>query len=629
MRKKQVIFVSIIALLVITLSASLIAKKGNDKTTVATRNIAIATAGSDATTSSPIYYTPAPFSVILKKSVPGKTLSALSAVANRSKFVLADASSGSLSSNFLTIDSSSAYSAPAASFTAQTYESYLKGMFSAVSDTTDTTQFRIDSVLHNIYSLDFDAANANKLVFKLNWGWTTGSPGFISFGYDQSTNLLQAKKRYVLNTSSYTHSLDGGFSAANYYVKLSGGVYSLVASAGEATKLYMFKSPIDYDMPLDFNPDSVGFVSNDRVSLATITRRNPITDLIGSDNKLRDVSATYKPQIAVAGSNSATKTAADTKLAEIKKLVEAQGGKLRYDTLAYQNFREGALGVTLQSDSVADGTLGQLTAPFVYFTNEKDSSGTYHPFMIIASFSISDKPNLLNDVRRPPGAGEGGAYESQNVTRNATLQIAITKIPMRDYGLVSSVTENTLTKSLWSETGKVGSATTFNYASTATNGIAYDGVDIYPAMNNTVNQSQAAAEICSIGIHVGRGMGLHYHADGFSALSNGLSLYNSDDYIGKTHPPLIGFGYDGIALFGKYRTSDSSLLGYGVALDDFGGHDHDGIGYHYHAHTAPATSNLGKAYTLHLLLKGAWRGKTNNIPDFLKEIRDSKTYFGG
>jgi hypothetical protein len=600
---------------------------GSTTATTATTVTTVAT--TVASTSSPIYYTPAPFSVILKKSVPGKTLSALSAVANRSKFVLADASSGSLSSNFLTIDSSSAYSAPAASFTAQTYESYLKGMFSAVSDTTDTTQFRIDSVLHNIYSLDFDAANANKLVFKLNWGWTTGSPGFISFGYDQSTNLLQAKKRYVLNTSSYTHSLDGGFSAANYYVKLSGGVYSLVASAGEATKLYMFKSPIDYDMPLDFNPDSVGFVSNDRVSLATITRRNPITDLIGSDNKLRDVSATYKPQIAVAGSNSATKTAADTKLAEIKKLVEAQGGKLRYDTLAYQNFREGALGVTLQSNSIADGTLGQLTAPYVYFTNEKDSAGTYHPFMIIASFSISDKPNLLNDVRRPPGAGGGGGYGTSNVTRDATLQMAFTKIPMRDYGLVSSIAENTLPKSLWSEVGSVGAVTTYNYASTSTNGVAYDGVDIYPAMNNTMSQSQAAAEICSIGIHVGQGMGLHYHADGFSALSNGLSLYNADDYTGKTHPPLIGFGWDGIALFGKYIASSSSMLGYGVALDDFGGHDHDGIGYHYHAHTAPATSNLGKPYTLHLLLKGAWRGKINSVPNFWTEFKDSRTYFGG
>lgn len=239
--------------------------------------------------------------------------------------------------------------------------------------------------------------------------------------------------------------------------------------------------------------------------------------MIGNDTKLRDVSSTYKPQVATTGLNSATKTAADAKLAEIKRLVEAQGGKLRYDTLAYQNFREGALGVTLQSDSIANGTLGQLTTPNVYFTNEKDSAGTYHPFMIIASFSISDKPNLLNDVRRPPGAGGGGGYASSNVTRDATLQIAITKIPLRDYGLVSAIAENTLPKSLWSDTGSSGAVTTYSYASTSTNGVAYDGVDIYPAMNNTLSQSQAAAEICSIGIHVGQGMGLHYHADGFSA----------------------------------------------------------------------------------------------------------------
>jgi len=47
----------------------------------------------------------------------------------------------------------------------------------------------------------------------------------------------------------------------------------------------------------------------------------------------------------------------------------------------------------LKCNSIANGTLNMNTVPFVYFTNEKDDSGTYHPFMCMATFSISDKPN--------------------------------------------------------------------------------------------------------------------------------------------------------------------------------------------------------------------------------------------
>jgi hypothetical protein len=49
-------------------------------TTAPTNTTATTVATTVATTSSPIYYTPAPMSVILKRSLPGKTLSALSAI---------------------------------------------------------------------------------------------------------------------------------------------------------------------------------------------------------------------------------------------------------------------------------------------------------------------------------------------------------------------------------------------------------------------------------------------------------------------------------------------------------------------------------------------------------------------
>ena len=52
-------------------------------------------------------------------------------------------------------------------------------------------------------------------------------------------------------------------------------------------------------------------------------------------------------------------------------------------------------------------------------------------------------------------------------------------------------------------------------------------------------------------------------------------------------------------------------------LDSFGGHNHINYGYHYHAHSSPS-SVIGDSlrYTLHILMKGAWIGKINNIPEF-------------
>jgi hypothetical protein len=97
-------------------------------------------------------------------------------------------------------------------------------------------------------------------------------------------------------------------------------------------------------------------------------------------------------------------------------------------------------------------------------------------------------------------------------------------------------------------------------------------------------------------------------------------MYNDYDYTNKTHPPLIGFGYDGVALFGRYRTADTAMLGNSTALDTFGGHNHDSMGYHYHAHTGTATAaSTGPSaktytYTVRYLIKGAYAGAINSIP---------------
>ncbi|MGY9010264.1 MAG: hypothetical protein ACKVI7_11365, partial [Rhodobacterales bacterium] len=162
----------------------------------------------------------------------------------------------------------------------------------------------------------------------------------------------------------------------------------------------------------------------------------------------------------------------------------------------------------------------------------------------------------------------------------------------------------------------------YSWTSINTVGIAIDGVEIYPLFNNVLLASVEGAEVTQSGIHVGQGMGLHWHGDGHSANGNKMNIYNLRDYTGS-HPPLIGFGIDGLALYGKYESTYSSMAGYSTAIDDFGGHEHDGYNYHYHAHTM-ASSTLqaisgytGSAtYTVAVLMKGAWAGLINDIPEF-------------
>lgn len=231
------------------------------------------------------------------------------------------------------------------------------------------------------------------------------------------------------------------------------------------------------------------------------------------------------------------------------------------------------------------------------------------------------------------------------MTRDATLQNYLIKIPMRNYGNIDQLSDNIMSANTLLEYKKPGDTqsegdkaniairTPYNYASTSAIGIAVDGVVIYPVLNNTLHPAQAQAEITNTGIHIGRGMGLHYHADGKSASPNNLNLYNSQDYVGHSHPPLIGFGFDGIALYGQYDPSFNTMHGYTVNLDEFGGHSHDNYGYHYHAHIAPASSITGavintsgvpgetqtSGYNVHILMKGAWKGRINDVPDFWRE----------
>ena len=606
-------------------------------------SLAACTSTTTSTTDS-IYYGPATYASAIQTSYTPASLSSATSFTNRSRYLLSDSGTQSTTANYLqigaTYSATTGYGVETSNINSSaTYNTFLQKIMQVVSDSSG--YFRLDSHLHPNNSIDFDAADSNKLKFRNNFGKVSNLYGYVTFEYDSATKLLRAKKRYKYSyttasgaqggtTHAVSYTEDTSFSAANYYVNLSNGVYKLVASASSATPIYLYSSPLDLGVPEFLNPQKVAFVTNDP---APFMSKNSVAATEGTSGSIyRQVNSTYRNQVTTAGADTSTKTAADAMLASIKTPVEASGEKLRYSTALYTAFRDAALTNKLVSDSIADGTPGQNMVPYVYFTNEKDTSGKYHPFMVVVNYGNQSSPNGLKDVPHPPGDGSGG-YATSKVTRFSNLENYVTMIPMKDYGVVSSVTENTFTKNLWTDrTTSSLKADVYTYADSADNGLLIDGSVMFPAYNNNLVPSHLFGELTASGCHVGQGGGgPHCHFDGYQT-GFSLGVYSDADYLNKSHPPLIGFGYDGIALFGKYRTSDTSMLGYTTALDEFGAHNHDSIGYHYHAHvvTNHKPELLSYTSTLNVLMKGAYIGKTNSIPYFRQNSNFSNNlYMGG
>ena len=586
---------------------------------------------------SQIYATPANFSTQVNKSfTPTTPLTATSSVVNRGRYLIADSAVATSSSNYLTVGipyvdtNSSGYTVILNTLTsASTYNDYLAKTIQLVSSSDG--YYRLDSHLHPNEAIDVDSLTSN-LKFRNNFGKiaVTGN-GYITFSYDSTTHLLQAKNRYVYifdttsNASSYA--LDANFSGKEKYVNAASGVLSLTTVG---SPLYLYPTPLDLGIPGFMNPQSVAMVSNAPAPFKTKITYTP-TEVIS--RIFNNVKTTYQPQITSIGTSTTTKLAADLQLSLIKSTLEANGDKLRYEPTLYSAFRDAALATKLISDSVADGSPGQNLVPYVYFTNERDAAGKYHPFMVVVTYANPGSPNGLKDIPRPPGDGSG-PYGSSKVTRYANLENYVLMIPMKDYGQVATVTDNVLGRTLWSDVPNTKkSKDVYTYADTADNGLLIDGSVMFPVFNNTLIPSSLVGELSANGCHVGQGGGgPHCHADGYQS-GGALNLYNDSDYLGAIHPPLIGFGYDGIALFALYRPTDTSLKGYGT-LDEFGGHNHDAIGYHYHAHTVvdyqPEGESTNLRSTLHVLMKGAYIGKIGPVPCFRTNTNfNNNKYMGG
>ncbi|MBT6315325.1 MAG: hypothetical protein HOJ37_00460, partial [Gammaproteobacteria bacterium] len=466
-----------------------------------------------------IFYGAAPFAEWVETSYSADSLTLTTNLATPARVMISDAPTLVSDANYLSIGDAltnfSGYSAQALGIDSDsTYRTYYSKLLRLEAETSDSSCYRLRSHLHPNFALDVDEDDFDNLKFRNNFGNTATSYGYVCFTYDKSARLLRAKTRYNYSAADFTYTQDSSFARGNYYVKLGNGGYSLVASSSEATKLYIYDSPLDFSVPFDFNPAKTTPVTNP--AAAYISKP--------ADFNISRLGSEYTAQVkvdgvAAPGTNATTRTAADAMLLKIQNSL-ASGESLRYDIKVYAAFRDGLLASTLQSDGISNGELGQNLVPYVFFTNEKDSNGVSHPYMVIMSYGNPASPHGLMDVPRPPGQGSG-SYGSSNVTRFTNLDRYSIGIPMKDYGEVSAVDENAsvLSNQLWDDvSGSKGARDVFNYASANDNGIMISGAVMFPVYNNRLMPSQADAELSANGCHVGQGGGgPHCHADGYES----------------------------------------------------------------------------------------------------------------
>lgn len=532
-------------------------------------------------------------------------------------FVLVDAGG--------TIEPSLTVSSDLATATTATNDLLLRSIFQFVE--VDTGKYAVYSTKHGNYALDVDSDGTSLVlrdVRSLDAYNAGADTSLLTFSASASPLTMVANGRYQLNSAASAAGNTLSFDAMTWTdqnLVLDGG--SLQLDSAASTQMSLYEAPIQLNIPSDFNPDGTARVSN--------AEYFDISAAEGDSDKITlDIAPAYADQVTAAGSDPDTLAAAQMMLDNIDVTLAEQGSQTRYPQSFYLSFREGLFKRTIQSSESVDGTLGEPTVPYVYFTNEVGADGIAHPFMVVSTRGVPDALAILGDVARPPGDGLTGRYEEQNVTRSFYLENFLLKFPMRDYGEVATPTENDLS-SIGSLADDVNESNYdhHNYASTGSSALAIDGVVIYPSYNNTLNYAQSAGELSVQGMHSGRGLGVHYHADGHHAATTnpetdtGLSLYDEDDYAGTSHPPIIGLGFDGVAAYGFYLDGDTESHGASIALDEFGGHEHDDYGYHYHAASSSQTSG-NSDYTLQELGPlGAWAGRVNDVPEFEERINRS------
>ena len=525
------------------------------------------------------------------------------------------------------------------------YSDVMRGIFQILDRNTSilsteslTGEYVIHPELMSYYALDADAASgsasASTITVRDKSSYYLSSNSVKShlvfkFSGTPSAATIQAISRYDYNSalSDYPYEKNSNWSA-DQYLKIDANGVTFVSNSNDATSFIIADAndliQISFTENSDFNPHNTPWQTNSFADWPINPKTNEPSPWAYKDSQLKtnvfydEVDDFYTPQL---GDSESSHLAADSALQKIILSLSKKNESLRYSKEAYLTFRKSLLKNRFGAMDMYNSVLGEKTVENVYFTNAADDKGAFHPFMVIATHNAHSGPQHLVNVPRPPGDGQSaGGYENQKITRNAVIEAKLVKIPLKDYGLIDKLTDNDLSSysSLAIDANVPESEWNVdNHTSIASLGIAADGVVIYPVTNNTLVYSITAGEVTTTGSHVGRGMGFHYHADGHSLTGNGINLYNLDDYTGSTHPPLIGFIFDGVALFGKHESSFNDHDGYSNDLDEYGGHSHDKYSYHYHAFEKDTTSDQKGStvnYTAHILFRAAFKGLINDVP---------------
>ena len=451
-------------------------------------------------------YAPKPFNLILEDIIEKEWVpEPLSNIENRSHIVLMDNSetyclkvNSSILGNMVIGDVSALKDGTA------TYGDALRSMFQILDMNTASLAsddlsgvYTIHPMLASYYALDSEMDGGQlKVRDKSSFYHTeqdTNSYLVFDFGsLSDGGTIITAVSRYVYDNDNETYQIDDNWTPYLYIKLNSDQTLSLTGQISEATEWKIMDADglinTNIEAGSDFNPGATEWQNNSFAAypIDVNTGELAVWDYdespLKTDQFYMNIDDDYQNQLGNSGVSAAS---ASRVLDAIEQNLIDLGHSLRYTKNTYLIFREAMLSNKFGSVDLYNSKLDERTVEHVYFTSSYDDDGEYHPFMVIATHNAPSGPQFLIDVARPPGDGTPGlSYDEQTVTRNAVLEQKLIKIPLRDYGLITNLTDNDMSdygSLAMDENVDEADWTVDNHASTSSSGIAVDGVIIYPA----------------------------------------------------------------------------------------------------------------------------------------------------
>ena len=231
-------------------------------------------------------------------------------------------------------------------------------------------------------------------------------------------------------------------------------------------------------------------------------------------------------------------------------------------------------------------------------------------FLVVHTDMTPGYPTHLSDIPMPPGGGEDHDVTYQDSLSGEHCQTGEEsgyeaygryKFPLETTLLSTSTYRNNLNREAFPSgpsrnkaggymSWTVGLGHDYGFATRGPTALTITGQEIFPMFNNIGFMEPQKCEVDTCNQHIGAGGGpTHIHGDPFG----GWCMYDIDNYTSPyAHPPQIGWVNDGLGTYGRHV--GASNLGFGVALDKCGGHEHDDLGYHYHAQMVQAVTDEGR-----------------------------------